>query len=194
MKFKTLFLYFLFFLLNIQIIAQTHKSTNTIEFSIEPQYSAILVPFEDYPSDRNKSYEIGDNSRIYGLEITTSINFKSLLGIGLGLGKETLHLEKQKITYFPAYLELTPFPPKNPKNGFASLSGRIGTQFGEVDKNGIYLRADIGYYVPIIKHFSIYFKGIYTYQNLFKAFSNSNRPSNKYSFNGIGFGFGIEYY
>ncbi|WP_037320348.1 hypothetical protein [Salegentibacter sp. Hel_I_6] len=171
-----------------------NESTDNIEIGIKPQFTAIMVPFENYPSDRNPDYEIGNNSRIYGLEISASLNYKSIIGFGAGIGSEKILLENETIEYFPVFIELTPFPVKNPKKGFASFSGRIGTHLGNLDKKGFYLRADLGYYIPLVEHITLYFKGLYTHQTLFKTFSNSRRPTNRYTFDGVGFGFGLEFY
>lgn len=176
-----------------QINAQKDKSTEGIEFNLRPQFSAIHVPGENYSARKNPDYEIGNNSRIYGLDITASINY-GLFGVGVGIGKETFYLENEKIDYFLVYLELTPFPPRNPKKGFASFSGRIGTHFGNLDRNRFYLRGEIGYYIPVLNHFSFFLKGIYTHQRLYKTFAEFNEPVNVYTFNGVGFGFGIEIY
>ncbi|WZL87711.1 hypothetical protein VS868_08815 [Salinimicrobium sp. 3283s] len=171
-----------------------NRSTNKIEISFKPQFTAIMVPFEDYPSNRNADYEIGSNSRIYGLEISATLNYKSFIGIGAGIGSENLLLENENIDYLPVFLEVTPFPAANPKKGFASFSGRIGTHLGDLDKKGVYLRADLGYYIPLIDHITLYFKVLFTHQTLYKSFPDVERLTNKYSFNGIGFGFGLEFY
>ncbi|MDT0684890.1 hypothetical protein [Autumnicola psychrophila] len=191
MKFKKHFLIILF--ITYQINAQKDASTDGIELNLRPQFSAIFVPVQDYYSGILPDYEIGNNSMIYGREISASVNF-IYFGVGAGIGTETLHLKNEKIDYFPVYLELTPFPSKNPKNGFASFSGRIGTHFGNLDRNGFYSRIEIGYYIPIFNHFSLFIKGIYTHQRLYKAFPESHEPVNVYTFDGAGFGFGIEIY
>ncbi|MDT0646662.1 hypothetical protein RM545_08165 [Zunongwangia sp. F260] len=194
MKFKNAFIYLIILLFSYQVNAQNKETTHKLELSIKPQFSTFFVPYKHFSSKRDPDFEIGGSSRIYGLEISTSVVLKSIIGVGAGIGSETLHLENSQIDYSPIFFELTPLPSENPKEGFATFSGRIGTHLGKVDKNGVYLRVDLGYYVPLFNHFSLFFKGIYTYQSLYKSFSGSNRPSNKYLIQGIGFGIGIEYF
>ncbi len=147
-----------------------------------------FFPLEDETDGYfDTKFEIERNTVVYGLNSTLTYFFTPYFGLGMGIGYE--YINQPRFSYFPIYLNGI-FAFNETKNSYY-LRGNYGTFLGNLDKSGVFVRAGIGYRFILAKKLLLNFEILYSFQNMYKTFENSERPENYYNIEGIGIAIGV---
>jgi len=129
------------------------------------------------------------NSQLFGVNLEAHYRFDEYWIVGLGTGYE--YVNQPAILYFPVYLSL------RSSIGGDKLEATIfrldfGTHFGDLAKNGVLLRAGIGYRIPVFKKLCLNIDAVVSYQGLRKEFDLQPGVIQYYNMFGFGIGVGFE--
>jgi hypothetical protein len=151
----------------------------------------VLLPYDDgtngdvYDTD----YELEDNTFVFGLNAELNYYFNQNLGLGVGFGYEKIN--QPDFFYYPVYINLIGV--LNDTKDALYVKANFGTHLGDLDKSGFIFRGGLGYRLKVFKNILSNFEFTYSYQNIYKTFTNSERPENYYNIESIGLTIGIEF-
>lgn len=151
----------------------------------------VLLPYDDgtngdvYDTD----YELEDNTFVFGLNAELNYYFSQNLGVGIGFGYEKIN--QPNFFYYPVFINLIGV--LNDTKDALYVKANFGTHLGDLDKSGFIFRGGLGYRLKVFKNILSNFEFTYSYQNIYKTFTNSERPENYYNIESIGLTIGIEF-
>lgn len=187
MKISTLLIFALYPLL---IFGQNkiEKREKGFQFNVQTFAMAVGNADEVDTTPEEHLMHVRD-SRLFGVNFEASYRFDEYWIVGLGTGYEQIN--QPDISYIPVYLSLR-----------SSIGGEkivapifrldVGTQFGDLAKNGVLLRTGIGYRLPIYKELCLNLEGIISYQGIRKEFDSHPDAIQYYNMFGFGIGAGLE--
>lgn len=189
MKFKSIGILW-FLVLGVNLYSQKNIATRSEGFQFNVQAFAMLVGNADEIDTTPEEYIMDiRESQLFGVNFEAHYRFDEFWIVGLGTGYEKIN--QPDISYIPLYISLR-----------SSIGGEkleapifrldVGTQFGDLAKNGILLRTGIGYRLPIYKELCLNLEGIFTYQGLRKEFEAHPGVIQYYNMYGFGIGVGLE--
>ena len=151
----------------------------------------VLLPYDDGTNGDvyDTSYELEDNTFVFGLNAELNYYFNQNLGLGVGFGYEKIN--QPNFFYYPVYINLIGV--LNDTKDALYAKANFGTHLGDLDKSGFMFRGGLGYRLKVFKNILSNFEFTYSYQNIYKTFTNSERPENYYNIESIGLTIGIEF-
>lgn len=175
----------LFLIIPFFCLGQTKKQDKGISF--ETQY-LYLVPYNDEILNPKTSYDLTKDSRISGFNV--SVNYYLLHWLSLNIGSGYEKINNPNINYIPILTGFKLADGRKTESFITSVA--FGKHIGKFDNSGFIFRWSLGYRFKIFKSIMGTTELYYTYQNLYKTFSNSNRTDNIYNVEAAGLKFGIE--
>tara|TARA_B110000091_G_C13740371_1_gene443061 strand:+ start:81 stop:662 length:582 start_codon:yes stop_codon:yes gene_type:complete len=176
------------FFVNAQEVEDEFFKDQGLSFKAQ---TLVLLPYDDgtngdvYDTD----YELEDNTFVFGLNAELNYYFNQNLGVGIGFGYEKIN--QPNFFYYPVYFNLIGVLNDNKDALYAKAN--FGTHLGDLDKSGFVFRGGLGYGLKVFKTILSNFEFTYSYQNIYKTFTNSERPENYYNIESIGITIGIEF-
>lgn len=149
---------------------------------------AFVTYSEDSLLEPDNQFDFDDATKLTGVNFSVNYNIINGISVGVGSGIETF--TQPRFTYVPLYTRIA-LNGGILKNSF-HVELIIGGQFTNDSRRGGLHRFLLGYRFRVHKTLFADISMIYTYQNLYQTFDNSQRLDNYYNFDSLGLSIGID--